>query len=142
MKSLRIIIFSVLAVLGLGLALAAIPPAQDKPAARSRPKASIRIDIDDLVRDIERAFEALDSIDGLRVRIRGPRRFSLDVDVRGLVELANDLANLGDRLERHYGGHDRDSGRGARRRLTADERRQLRHALRKLRALDIDIDLN
>jgi|GEM_PF-6280312 hypothetical protein len=142
MKHHKVAIFSILALLGLALALAAIPATQVKPATRHRTETSIRVDVDDLVRDIERAFEALDSIDGLNVRIRGPRRFSLDVDLRGLRAMVRDLARLGDRLDRRYGSCDKDSRRAQHRRLTADEKRQLRRALRKLRTLDIDVDID
>lgn len=142
MRQHRATILSIAAVLGLALALAAIPAVQDKSAVRVHPETTIRIDVDELANDIERAFEALDSIDGLRVRVRGPRKFSLDVDIRGLKAMVNDLARLGDRLEHRYGSRHKDSRHQEHRRLTADERRQLRRALRRLRALDIDVDID
>ena len=118
------------ATLALGLAYTAVQ-AQDKPETRREVKISVKKDLAKMERDLERALGKLESIKGLRVKIRGPKDFRLDVDLSGLGAMLHDLGKLDLEFD-----HDRHG------RLTASEQRKLRRALKKLEDLDIDLDFD
>ncbi len=144
MNNRKTAVVSILAVLGLSLALAA-GPAQDKARDKARTcreakpaKTVVHCDEDSLSRGIEQALRCLDALEGLNVRIRGPKTFRLDLNLSGLETMVRELSEWGRKMERRYGRDDWNEHR----RLTRDEKRELRKALRALRDLDIDIDID
>lgn len=130
MKNRKIIAAAVAVAVVLGLG-AALGLAQDKSEARREAKVSLKKDMAKMERDIERALIQIDSLRGLKVRIRGPRDFKLDVDIKGLGCLLSDLERWGESFDRH--DH---------RRLTEAQKRKLRRALKRLEDLEIDLDLD
>ncbi|MCX6560772.1 MAG: hypothetical protein NTZ26_09710 [Candidatus Aminicenantes bacterium] len=121
---------AVAAALTLGLAFTVVQ-AQDKDDSRREVKISVKKDLAKMERDLERAIEQIESVRGLRVKIRGPKNFRLDVNLSGLGSMLRGLEKLGREFdgERH-------------RPLTRSEKRQLRRALKKLEDLDIDLDFD
>jgi hypothetical protein len=130
MKHRRLIAAAAACAVVLGLA-AALGLAQDKAGARPEKKTLVRTDADKLERDLERALIQIDTLRGLKVRVRGPKDFKLDVDLSGLGGLLRDLERWDERVDRHE-----------HRRLTAADKRKLRRALKRLEDLDIDLDLD
>jgi hypothetical protein len=121
---------AVAAALSLGLAFTVVQ-AQDKSDSRREVKISVKKDLAKMERDLERALGKLESIKGLRIKIRGPKDFRLDVDLRGLGAMLHDLGKLDQECD-----HERHG------RLTASQQRKLRRALKKLEDLDIDLDFD
>ncbi len=126
----RIIAAAAACAVVFGLA-AATGLAQDKTGARNETKVVVRTNADKLERALERALIQIDTLRGLRVRVRGPKDFKLDVDLSGLGGLLHDLERWGERVDRRE-----------HRRLTAADKRKLRRALKRLEELDIDLDLD
>jgi inhibitor of KinA sporulation pathway (predicted exonuclease) len=116
------VVFGLAAVLGL---------AQDKPGTRREVKSVVRMDADKLEQELDRVLIQLDTLRGLKVRVRGPKDFKLDVDLSGLGGLLHDIERWGEHFDRNE-----------HRRLTNAEKRKLRRALKRLEDLDIDLDFD
>ncbi|MDD8027593.1 MAG: hypothetical protein PHI34_13915 [Acidobacteriota bacterium] len=130
MKRTTTIAAAAAAILIFGLAFTSVQ-AQDRHDNRSRIKINLKQDMDRLERSIDEVLGKLELLSGLRVRVHGPKEFRLDVDIQGLGATLRDLERWGERCDREK-----------HRRLTREERRELRRALAKLEDLDIDLDID
>lgn len=130
MNRKKAFIAPILAIIGFCMLMAAVY-ARDGSNDRREVKINVKKDTGNLSKDLECTLDKLEFLRGLKVRVRGPRDFRMDLDLSGLDAKLRNLERLGERFDHRTSA-----------RLTRSERRKLRRALRKLRDLDIDLDFD
>jgi hypothetical protein len=139
MRQRQAFIIAAVGILVLGLAFAS-GQGQDKRAAPGHirieiPAISLDLDKEDL-KDLRR----LESLTGMRIRVRGlddldnrdrPRTLRIDIDLKGLHDAGRELARLGERI-----------GRRLTRELGKIHSRELHEALKALKNIRFDIDID
>ena len=137
----KLVASAVIALVVLGLAFTAVQ-AQEK-SCRDRDRHSglaILMGLDGLDKDELKALHKLDTLKNLKIRISGIRdlekmserdRIRVTVDIQGIHAMLRDLGRLGEEIERDI-----------RRELKVLDSREFRDAMKALKNLKIDIEID
>ncbi len=139
MKRDQVLVIAALAVLVLGLAFTAVQ-AQEKSCHRESFDIGWLAGWDCIDKEDLKDLRKLEALKGLKIRISGLKdlenlsrkdRVRVAIDIDGLRDTLKDLGRLGERIEREISRH-----------LEGLHSREFREAMRALKNLKIDIDID